>query len=212
MNNKNLPVRTAIFVVSVFVMCTLVSTAGAPECTCGDICVNTTGWWRAGGAFNASGTPIQAAVDIAAEGDTICVKEGTYTENVDVNKRLSLEGEGVVTVNAASAGKHVFNVTADYVNISGFSVAGATADWKAGIHLIGASNCNISCNNCTNNRNGIYLKSSSNSTLTSNTASSNDWGIYLSSSGNNSHSNNTMSVNNYSFGVVGDCLFDYTIP
>ena len=30
--------------------------------------VNESGWWRDGGAFNASTAPIQAAVDAAGEG------------------------------------------------------------------------------------------------------------------------------------------------
>jgi hypothetical protein len=54
------------------------------NCTCGDICVNETGWWRDGGTFNASNTPIHHAIDNATVGDTICVKNGTYNENVDV--------------------------------------------------------------------------------------------------------------------------------
>ena len=33
--------------------------------------VNGGGWWRDGGVFNASGTPISAAVGAAAAGDTI---------------------------------------------------------------------------------------------------------------------------------------------
>jgi hypothetical protein len=49
---------TAILVISALVMLTAVASAGDPPCTCGDICVNETGWWRDGGAFNASGTPI----------------------------------------------------------------------------------------------------------------------------------------------------------
>ncbi len=150
MNVKRLSVP--IFVV--FVLFTSVLAVGAADCTCGDICVNTTGWWRAGGTFNASETPIQAAVDIATEGDAVCVKGGTYTENVLVNKRLSLRGEGAVTVNAVSSSEHVFNVDADYVNISGFSVAGATGGWKAGICVNAANCCNISGNNASNNRNG----------------------------------------------------------
>ena len=195
MNVKRLSVP--IFVVSVFVLCTSVSAVGAADCTCGDICVSTTGWWRAGGTFNASETPIQAAVDFAAEGDTICVKNGTYTENVLVDKRLSLRGEGAVTVNAVSSGEHVFNVAVDYVNISGFSVTGATGGWNAGICLNAVNRCNISGNNASNNRNGIYLKSSSNCTLRSNTASGNGRGIYLDSSGNNNIMNNTVDSNNY---------------
>jgi hypothetical protein len=48
-----------------------------PNCTCGDICVITTGWWRDGGAFQPTDTPIQAAIDNAISGETICVKGGT---------------------------------------------------------------------------------------------------------------------------------------
>ena len=33
--------------------------------------VNESGWWREGGAFNASGAPIQAAVDGATSDDSI---------------------------------------------------------------------------------------------------------------------------------------------
>ena len=46
---------------------------------------------------------IQAAVNAAAAGDTIEVRSGTYVENVNVDKRLTLIGEGVdvVTVQAA---------------------------------------------------------------------------------------------------------------
>ena len=65
--------------------------------------VNESGWWREGGAFNVSGTPISAAVGAAAAGDSIYVGGGRYDENVDVNKTLTLVGEGadVVTVTAA---------------------------------------------------------------------------------------------------------------
>jgi len=47
---------------------------------------------------------IQSAVDAASEGDTIIVHAGSYTENVNINKRLTLQGEGadVVTVTTAS--------------------------------------------------------------------------------------------------------------
>ena len=65
--------------------------------------VNESGWWREGGAFNVSTAPISAAVGAAAAGDLIYVGGGSYVENVDVNKTLTLVGEGadVVTVTAA---------------------------------------------------------------------------------------------------------------
>ena len=161
--------------------------------------VNESGWWRVDGVFNASGAPIQAAVGAAGEGDAIFVWNGSYTENVDVNKRLTLEGEGadVVTVTAA-ASSPVFEVTANYVNISGFVTRGATDDWVAGIHLVNANYCNISGNNAYGNTIGIRLRDSSNNTLENNTANSNSWyGIHLWDSSNNTLENNTANSNNY---------------
>jgi parallel beta-helix repeat protein len=171
------------------------------NCTCGDICVNTTGWWRDDGAFNANATtPIQAAVDNTIAGDTICVKDGTYTENVDVDEEhltiRSENGSANCIVNALNSGDYVFDVQCDYVNISGFAVSGTTGYKKAGIYLSGEQHCNISDNNASSNYYGIVLQSSSNNTLTNNNASDNAYGIYLqSSSNNNTLTNNTASDN-----------------
>jgi parallel beta-helix repeat protein len=163
--------------------------------------VNESGWWRDEGAFNASGAPIQAAVDAAGERDSIYVHGGNYYENVNVNKeRLTLEGAGadVVAVTAANSGDHVFDVTADYVNISDFAVRGATDDGMIGIYLNNVDCCNISGNNVYGNYRGIWLGSSSNNTLTSNTANSNnDYGIRLYSSSNNNLTSNNASNNDY---------------
>jgi len=109
--------------------------------------------------YPGAGTPIQDAVDGAGDGDTIYVHAGTYDENVDVWKRVTLIGDGadVVTVRAADAEDHVFNVTADCVNVSGFEVAGA-GYLKAGLYLSnGVDHCNISDNNAPNNYYGIRL-------------------------------------------------------
>ena len=186
----------------------IISTTTATALSCGDcdICVNESGWWRDGGAFIASTAPIQAAINTATAGETICVKAGSYTENVDImTPHLTLRGEGagVVTVTAASSSDHVFDVTADHVNISGFTATGATDYLYAGIHLSGADNCNISENDASNNYCGIYLNISSNNTLANNTANSNGGdGIWLyDSSNNNALTNNNASLNNY-----GICL------
>ncbi len=128
----------------------------------------------------------------------IYVHEGEYCENVDVWKPVTLIGDGaeVVMVRAADAGDHVFNVTADWVNVSGFTVTAAGYP-KAGINLSnGVDHCNISENNCSNNYYGICLSSSSDNTLTGNTISSNNrYGIYLSYSSGNTLANNTANRN-----------------
>ena len=177
----------------------LVQTSSANlTCTCGDICVNESGWWRDGGVFSANDTPIQGAVDAADAGDSIYVYNGTYAENADIRtSHLTLEGEGkdVVTVTAASSVDHVFEVTANWVNISNFTVAGAVDSSNAGIHLNNADHCNISGNNASNNNYGIRLHYSSDNTLSNNTANSNDDGIILLFSSGNTLTNNTASNN-----------------
>ena len=159
------------------------------------------------------GTPIQDAIDGAEPGDTIYVHAGAYIENLNVGKRLTLVGDGadVVTVTADDASDDVLYVTADWANISGFMVTGATDYWRAaGICLCYAHHCNISENNVSNNNYGIHLSDSINNTLHSNTANSNnDYGIYLSGSINNTLHSNIMSGNRYNFGIYGCPLSDY---
>jgi len=179
-------------------------TSALLNCTCGDICVNESGWWRDGSTFTASSTPIQDAVDNAIDGDMVCVKDGTYHENVDVNtSNLTIQSENGTAncvVNASDPGDHVFNVTADRVNITGFTVENATEAYNAGIYLSSVARCNVSNNNVINNYRGIYLYYSSSNTLTDNTASNNSYGIYLWHGSNNTFTNNT-ATNNYHCGM-----------
>lgn len=145
-------------------------------------------------------TKIQDAIDNANDGDTIFVYSGTYYENVVVNKRVTIIGNGSANciVQAANSNNHIFNVTANWVNISGFTVENATGDNKAGIYLYGVKHCNISNNNISNNKRGIYLDSSSNNILTNNTMSNNQynfgiWGMGLSQFTQNIDTSNTVN-------------------
>lgn len=89
---------------------------------------------------------IQWAVDNTSAGDTIIVRDGIYYENVDVNQSLTIKSENgaeATIVQAANPYVHVFKITADYVNISGFT-AKAARGYSAGIYLRYADYCNIS--------------------------------------------------------------------
>ena len=71
-------------------------------------------------------TSIQAAVDQAAPGDTIVVRSGLYTENVLIEKPLTLVGGGDVTLVPGmeqQAVLHVYEV--EGVAISGFEIRAA---------------------------------------------------------------------------------------
>ncbi|MEA3283115.1 MAG: DUF2341 domain-containing protein [Euryarchaeota archaeon] len=179
------------------------------SCPYGDICVNEIGWWYNNSVLNTSSTQIQNAIDNATDGDSIYVYNGNYTENVDVTKQLTLTGEGTdgVKVTNSTADSHVFNVSANYVNISRFNVTGATGNMKAGIY-IGKSvdQCNISSNTVSDNYIGIYLDSSSSGNrLADNIISDNTWDNYLASS-TSAFSNNTLSGTTVSLTYSGDVL------
>ena len=172
--------------------------------------VNTSGWWRDGGSFNAnSSAPIQAAVDHATDGDMIIVQDGTYTENVDVDKRLTIRAENgaaSTTVRAVDSSDHVFDVNEDYMNISGFYVTGATN--KTGIFLDCANYCNISDNCASDNGYGIGLCYSNYNTLMNNIANSNTGcGFELLNSNHNTLQNNTAKLNAGNKKSCGICVY-----
>jgi hypothetical protein len=85
---------------------------------------------------------IQEGINDASDGATIIVRDGIYCENVDVDKRLTIRSENGAdaTIVQATISDHVFEVTADYVNITGFTVTGATC-YGDGIYLSNANYC-----------------------------------------------------------------------
>ncbi|MGV8128075.1 MAG: right-handed parallel beta-helix repeat-containing protein [Methanothrix sp.] len=164
-------------------------------------------------------TTIQAAVNAAAAGDTIRVSSGTYYENVNVNKALTLQGvdsgSGLPVVDARKLGNAItlsanncilqdFVASNSSIVSSGIrvssrynAISGNIANDNAyGISLISSSNRNtISGNTATGNKYGIYLYSSSGNTISGNTATGNVQGIYLYSSSGNTISGNTATGN-----------------
>ncbi len=134
----------------------------------------SSGETRTVGKEGAEYSSIQDAVDEADPGDTIRVFEGTYEENVLIEKTLSLVGNGssVTVVDAGGSGSAIF-VRASWVNVSGFRCSGSGSEsYDAGIRS-GGNHSNIFDNLCLNNAYGICLKQSSHHVVENNTCRSN---------------------------------------
>ncbi len=120
---------------------------------------------------------IQAAVNAAITGNTIIVRDGTYIENININKQLILKSENgstLTTIQANNLDDHVFEViSANFVEIQGFTIEGAIGTSKGGICLNTAQYCNIFNNSINSNFYGIYLMGSSRAKIIGNDILSN---------------------------------------
>ncbi|MBV2263645.1 MAG: nitrous oxide reductase family maturation protein NosD [Thauera sp.] len=76
----------------------------------------------------APGESIQAAIRLAAPGDTIEVQRGHYRENLHIDKPLTLRGIQRPTLDGQGLGD-VIRVAAPHVSIEGFII------WNSGDHL-----------------------------------------------------------------------------
>jgi len=101
-------------------------------------------------------TSIQDAIDNASQNDTICVYNGTYYENIVVNKSLVLQGlnKDSVVIDG-NKNNEVINITSSYVTIRNFTIQNSS-NTTCGIRI--RSNQNIISNNTIkNNYDGLYI-------------------------------------------------------
>ncbi|UCE75302.1 MAG: hypothetical protein JSV56_06270 [Methanomassiliicoccales archaeon] len=131
-------------------------------------------------------TSIQDAINSSSNGDTIYVYNGTYYENVVVNKTINLTGENRETTIIEGANNNdVVIITSDWVNLTGFTItnSGPSTD-DAGIQIDSDYN-SVFHNNIYYNYYGVYLNFSDGNNSYNNTLVSNDYGIFSQSSVNN---------------------------
>ncbi|HEC75756.1 MAG TPA: hypothetical protein ENI33_00660, partial [Thermoplasmatales archaeon] len=109
-----------------------------------------------GGTGAGNYSKIQYAIDNASDGDTIFVYNGTYYENVVINKSISLIGEDKNTtiIDGNNSGDVVY-VGADGVNISDFTIRNSNSSY-AGIRVCSEYNTIFKCS-VSDNYYGIWL-------------------------------------------------------
>jgi len=142
---------------------------------------------------------IQDAIDNASDGDTVFVFDDSspYYENIIINKSISLVGEDRNnTVIDGGGNGDVVTVTADWLNISGFTIRNCS-NYDHGIIIDSTNNNTIKGNTISDNAIGIYQVLSINNTISDNHISSNIfWGIGLDIGANyNTISGNIISDN-----------------
>jgi len=168
-----------------------------------------------GGNGTGNYSKIQDAIDNSSDGDTVFVYNGTYYENVKVDKSINLTGQDKdTTIIDCNESGDVIYVSADWVNISGFKIQdgqhGGYPYEDAGIDI--SSNFNtITGNTISNNSHGIKLDDSWNNTILGNTITSNKKrGIYLDKSESNTIIDNIVASSKFS-GVFFNSSINNTI-
>jgi len=179
--------------------------------------LSSTAFVQPAASFNILRVPlgfgtIQSAINAADSGDTILVASGTYYENLVINKTLALVGENRdTTIIHGNMVGTVVDITASYVNISGFTIKGSgeTSPTCSGVFLgFGTYGSRVYNNIIIENYYGIFLESSNENVISTNNISLNTGrGIFLESSSWNTISANFISQNSQDNGIE---LFDST--
>ena len=143
---------------------------------------------------------IQEAINNATEGDTIYVYNGTYYENLIVNKTVSLVGENSsITIIDGNGTDSVISITANNVSIEDFTIRGSGTDspYNSGIFIEYSSGNDITRNVITENYAGVTLRYSSLNVISCNTILLNNYGgfFFYQSSNENTVSRNVITEN-----------------
>ena len=152
---------------------------------------------------DADFTRIQDAIDNSSDGDTIFVFNGTYNENIRINKTIDLIGENKIsTVIDAQNNGDIISISSDNVYISGFTILNSGKSEFPFYEFQGifiSSNKNkIVGNIIYSTEQGIYFNSSNGNIILENVIyKCNGHGIYLYRSTNNEISNSLVKFRTY---------------
>jgi trimeric autotransporter adhesin len=148
---------------------------------------------------------IQEAVDDVdtVNGDTITLADGTYTENVSIDKRLTIKpaAGATVTVKVDDSNDDVFdtesvlviNVGGSGSTIQDLNIIGSPDSY--GVALSHAFNVSLINNTISGGKLGVYLYQSGNNTLTGNNINNNYYGVALYQSTSNTITGGNITQN-----------------
>ena len=149
-------------------------------------------------------TTIQQAVNAATSDDTIRVAPGTYTENVVVNKSVTITAaSGQPTVQAADSSADVFLLTSAGVHIDGLKITGGAS----GVHIQQTSKCTVTNVVARDNKRAVYLSYSSNNKVSDSDLANNGYGVYSDYSSNNTIASNVATGEAGADNALGDGVF-----
>jgi parallel beta-helix repeat protein len=149
-----------------------------------------------GGSGPGNLSTIQAAVDAASSGDTIRVFSGIYFENVDIDKTISLIGNGSANTTIYGSGADdVVMITGDRVKITGFNITNSVDLPNSGIYMENNNNVTISGNIFYDNWAGVYTSYSENNIIINNTINYCERGMLIANSNSNEILNNSCEFN-----------------
>ncbi|CAM3889362.1 nitrous oxide reductase family maturation protein NosD [Mesobacillus thioparans] len=131
------------------------------------------------------GRSIQNAIDQAAAGDTLTISQGTYKENIVINKRIALIGEHGAIIDGGGKG-NVIEVLVSDVIVKGLRIQNSGSGQEDSGIFIKKADGNIIENNSLNNvHNGIYIANSKDNQIVKNSISS--YESHFSKRGNGIH-------------------------
>ena len=136
-------------------------------------------------------TTIQEAISNAQNDSVICLRKGTYNENIFIDKPVSIIGEGIETIIDGNQTDNVVTVEAPRVSLNQLTIRNSAKDLNlqrnSGV-FIKESECTIINVKFTDNAIGLTLAGACNTVVKQCIFAQNSYGAWL----NNSHNNNFL--------------------